>query len=243
MTDKEAMKLALDALETEVSIDWTNNDEFNASAEKMHEAITAINEALAQPAPAQKPVALRDALSGALSGAYICSRVWSAWRVGTMTEDDFQLADECDELLDELVAAVAFATPPAAQRPWVGLTDDELLDIADMAYANDLELLKNLQAKLKEKNHAKAITAALAMSHPIVVETINVLAEMSQRLQDENDELKAALAAEREACAQVCAALYKKCEDDLANVAVGEDDPEIPNWFDCKLAIEARNET
>lgn len=49
MTDKEAMKLALDALETEVSIDWTNNDEFNASAEKMHEAITALKERLADP--------------------------------------------------------------------------------------------------------------------------------------------------------------------------------------------------
>ena len=50
MTDKKAMKLALDALETEVSIDWTNNDEFNASAEKMHEAIAALKERLAQPA-------------------------------------------------------------------------------------------------------------------------------------------------------------------------------------------------
>ena len=40
----------------------------------------------------------------------------------------------------------------------------------------------------------KEITSALAMSHPTVVETIKVLAEMSQRLQDENDELKAALA-------------------------------------------------
>jgi hypothetical protein len=49
MTDKAAMKLALEALETEVSIDWTNNDEFNASAEKMHEAIAAIKEALADP--------------------------------------------------------------------------------------------------------------------------------------------------------------------------------------------------
>jgi hypothetical protein len=55
MTDKDAMKLALDALETEVSIDWTNNDEFNASAEKMHEAITALKERLAQ--PEQDPVA------------------------------------------------------------------------------------------------------------------------------------------------------------------------------------------
>jgi len=53
MTDKEAMAMALDALETEVSIDWTNNDEFNASAEKMHEAIAALKSRLAQPEPIQ----------------------------------------------------------------------------------------------------------------------------------------------------------------------------------------------
>jgi hypothetical protein len=39
-----------------------------------------------------------------------------------------------------------------AKKYWVGLTDEELLDLADMAYANDLELLQTLQAKLKEKN-------------------------------------------------------------------------------------------
>ena len=49
MTKDEALKLALEALETELCIDWTNNDEFNASAEKMHEAIAAIKEAMAQP--------------------------------------------------------------------------------------------------------------------------------------------------------------------------------------------------
>lgn len=38
------------------------------------------------------------------------------------------------------------------EKEWVGLTNDELLDIADMAYADDLELLQNIQAKLKEKN-------------------------------------------------------------------------------------------
>ena len=51
---QEALKLALDALETELSIDWTNNDEFNASAEKMYEAIAAIKQALLQ--PEQEPV-------------------------------------------------------------------------------------------------------------------------------------------------------------------------------------------
>lgn len=43
----EVMKQALEALETEVSIDWTNNDEFNASAEKMHEAIKSLRQAIA----------------------------------------------------------------------------------------------------------------------------------------------------------------------------------------------------
>ena len=44
----EVLKQALEALETEVSIDWTNNDEFNASAEKMHDAITSLRQAIAE---------------------------------------------------------------------------------------------------------------------------------------------------------------------------------------------------
>jgi len=54
MTQEAALKLALEALENELSIDWTSNDEFNASAEKMYKAIAAIKEALAQK---QEPVA------------------------------------------------------------------------------------------------------------------------------------------------------------------------------------------
>ena len=36
----------------------------------------------------------------------------------------------------------------------------------------------------------RVITTLQAMSHPTVVATINCLSEMTQRLQDENDELK-----------------------------------------------------
>jgi len=43
----------------------------------------------------------------------------------------------------------------------------------------------------------KVITTLQAMSHPTVVATINCLSEMSQRLKDENEELKAEVAAER----------------------------------------------
>jgi hypothetical protein len=44
---------------------------------------------------------------------------------------------------------------PRFKDEWVGMTNDELLDIADMVYVDDLELLQNLQAKLKEKNSEK----------------------------------------------------------------------------------------
>ena len=53
----------------------------------------------------------------------------------------------------------------------------------------------------------RVITTMQAMSHPTVVATINVLAEMSQRLQDENKELIAAVLAEREALRQAYDAL------------------------------------
>jgi len=43
-----------------------------------------------------------------------------------------------------------YTAPP--KKEWVGMTNDELLDIADMVYADDLELLQNIQAKLKERN-------------------------------------------------------------------------------------------
>lgn len=70
----------------------------------------------------------------------------------------------------------------------------------------------------------KAITAAQAMLHPTVVATINVLAETTQRLQDEIDELKAALAAERE-----------KCDGWVKDGS--------PSTAACAAAIRARGET
>jgi hypothetical protein len=60
---------------------------------------------------------------------------WDAMAV--MVEEQQRMAKRIEEL---------------TQRKWVGLTDEELLDLADMAYANDLELLQTLQVKLKEKN-------------------------------------------------------------------------------------------
>jgi len=43
-------------------------------------------------------------------------------------------------------------TPPATQRPWVGLTDEERTEIRREHYARTLSLMDAVEAKLKDKN-------------------------------------------------------------------------------------------
>ena len=60
--------------------------------------------------------AVMDAIAAALGNAYDCMRVWSAWSVGTMSEDDFRLvADDAGRLGELADAAIAAMRPaPAA---------------------------------------------------------------------------------------------------------------------------------
>lgn len=71
----------------------------------------------AVPAPSKATLAqvLRDGLAGAL----YCNRTWSAWQVGTMTEDDFSTVDESDtpEELADVVLALLAARPQAQPTP------------------------------------------------------------------------------------------------------------------------------
>lgn len=74
-------------------------------------------------APSGEPAAdlrerLTDAIAAGLHGTYHCTRVWSAWQVGTMDENDFEPVDESDtpgELADAVLALIG--TAPAAQAP------------------------------------------------------------------------------------------------------------------------------
>ena len=88
---QEALKLALDALETELSIDWTNNDEFNASAEKMYEAIAAIKEALAKEKALQALHSENERL-GLYKEAY-AQRTW----VGLSDEERQEIWWSCEQ--------------------------------------------------------------------------------------------------------------------------------------------------
>jgi hypothetical protein len=47
-----------------------------------------------------------------------------------------------------------YATPPAPQRTWVGLTDEQRRQVINANIATGLwHMAKNIEAKLKELNH------------------------------------------------------------------------------------------
>jgi len=52
---------------------------------------------------------LTDLIAAGLGGTYHCTRVWSAWSFGTMSQDDFEPVDESDtpaEIVDAVIAAI-----------------------------------------------------------------------------------------------------------------------------------------
>ena len=58
--------------------------------------------------------AIQDVISAALGDALLCTRVWAAWAVDTMTEDDFQNAADdpawVSEFTDAILALLAGET-------------------------------------------------------------------------------------------------------------------------------------
>jgi hypothetical protein len=126
----EALKLALEALETGWSPTYTGLD----AKEMGMKAITAIKQALAAP-PVQEPVAWRYDLKQTGSFA------------GTSTEYS-RIKLKIGENWTPL-----YTTPPAANRPWVGLTEQERNEIED--YCEMIvgkPAFEAIEAKLKEKN-------------------------------------------------------------------------------------------
>jgi hypothetical protein len=53
--------------------------------------------------------------------------------------------------LDGDGAALIVFARQLLQRTWVSLTDEDVGDLSDFAYANDEEFVRNVEAKIKEK--------------------------------------------------------------------------------------------
>jgi len=122
----EVLKQALDALETEVSIDWTNNDEFNASAEKMHDAIASLHQAIAE-LESQEPVAWAD-----MGTRDVDNDAGLSWTTG------------------HFHTTPLYIHPP--QRTWQGLTNDELTDLFYNTNLGQASAVAQAIALLKQKN-------------------------------------------------------------------------------------------
>ena len=155
MTKEEALKLALEALHGFIPY-LPLNDE--AQCGRYDEAITAIKKALAQ--PEQEPVGkLQEATA---ERAWFTIDELNAWADKKLSENPHWVMPKDAPERDE----------PPPQRPWVGLTDDELLktygwdfvsygqsdrpslgpSILDEAKQEIIDGLRKVEAKLKEKN-------------------------------------------------------------------------------------------
>ena len=77
--------------------------------------------ALLKASPASTPEvreSVIEAIAEALGDAYDCTRVWSAWSYGTMSQDDFSLIAEDRSRLEEIADAAMLAaapTPPVSE--------------------------------------------------------------------------------------------------------------------------------
>ena len=102
-----------------------NISDGEVSLDAQYTAITAIREALAQPEQVQEPEAWR-------------------WKHG----------DSCWQLEDKQprspTAQPLYTTPP--KRPWVGLTDEEMSEIAAQGHQRWKEHAQAIDAALQEKN-------------------------------------------------------------------------------------------
>jgi hypothetical protein len=92
--------------------------------------------------------AVRDALAETLGGdAYDCTRVWSAWGVGTMSQDDFVPINEDDDRLHELTIAALDASGVA-----------ELLEALRLCYDH----CRLYYSEVERNNVGEAVRAAIA---------------------------------------------------------------------------------
>jgi hypothetical protein len=152
----EVLKLALEALETELAVDMTNGAEVGEAAELMCEAITAIKQALAaQPAPVQEPVAYnKTEMNGFIQDLY-------EKKMQEGKHGHYETMFHC------VHQAIAKVTPSAAQRQWVGLTNDEVNNFAAGCHlGNSVQgAIYKAEAKLKEKNDAAQPAVPDAIHH------------------------------------------------------------------------------
>ena len=143
----EALRMALEALEY--------HTEQTRPIQRTEAAILALREALA--APVQEPVAVKH-MMGWVESLKRQSDYGQHMRIpGLNAGACFELALELEQFIN--------TTTPAAQRPWVGLTDEEVQTAwssgMDGAVFTRRKVYEAIEAKVFEKNGAIAVPDAI----------------------------------------------------------------------------------
>ena len=92
---------------------------------------------------------IADTVRDHLGDIFACTRVWSAWQVGTMTQNDFTPADET-ELADEIATAVAtlYTHPASADKQAVSVPSilyDGYAVFQEVQHARNSKGLENIK--------------------------------------------------------------------------------------------------
>jgi hypothetical protein len=145
MTKDEVLKLALEALGTAAHGLYKATPHFDTHKmiEQVEAAITAIKQTLV--APVQEPVAWRFDQAKYREND-LRGRQWA-----------FNVFSQTKPYMDEMVQNVTplYTTQPAAQRQWVGLTDEEIVQGNKESWVTEQAWQSAVwwaEAKLKEKN-------------------------------------------------------------------------------------------
>lgn len=110
-----ALELVLVAREAPFAGEFAQQAYADTAEALLQQTLRAAVEATSGVAPgdtqsaAQLREAVRDAVIAGLSGTYYCGRVWSAWQIGTMSQQDFTPAAEVSEVVDEITDATLAA--------------------------------------------------------------------------------------------------------------------------------------
>ena len=120
-----AMIARITELESQLAQRFDAADVATASAQGFRDGVASLSANAGEPRNAIDRDALIDAIAQGLHGTWHCTRVWEAWHVGTMSQDDFEPVDESEtptEIADAVLALLA--APPAAQAEgWISVDE------------------------------------------------------------------------------------------------------------------------
>lgn len=114
--------------------------------------------------------ALTDMIASALGDTYHCTRVWEAWSVGTMGEDDFEPVSESDtprEIAEEVMKMAEGMAPPRDTEALIA----EHMQLVDAAMRARLTAHTERQVHMA-RNAVEACARKLAESVPTPIDMI-----------------------------------------------------------------------